>query len=297
MPSKIVLIAAFAAFAASYGQAQTASQSTSTPGPFGGPILVTPTATLPNPQPTAGISDAGRAGISVSAPATVGPSGLPAESNTAATTAGTEVGSAAAAASAEEARTGDLSSSTFVGETTTATAAAGMSVAEASDRFKSAKGTRNARTLTNDDVEKMLGGRTGVTMARNMPPLGPGIPVPSADSTTTASMTSASQNASAQNQASPAGTAPNTTGSATQNAAAGSQQAQSGATSQSRQGQTAETPASAENATTPQINQRQQANDAAGSTRLPATSTFLPLLGLLGLVGGGIGLWLRKSSR
>jgi hypothetical protein len=32
-------------------------------------------------------------------------------------------------------------------------------------------------------------------------------------------------------------------------------------------------------------------------TRLPATSTLLPLLGLLGLVSGAIGLWLRRSAR
>jgi len=51
---------------------------------------------------------------------------------------------------------------------------------------------------------------------------------------------------------------------------------------------------SAENSTTPQINQKQQSNDAQGSRRLPATATFLPLLGLLGLVSGGIGLWFRK---
>jgi len=33
------------------------------------------------------------------------------------------------------------------------------------------------------------------------------------------------------------------------------------------------------------------------SPQLPATSTLLPLLGLLGVVSGVIGLWLRKSSR
>lgn len=32
-------------------------------------------------------------------------------------------------------------------------------------------------------------------------------------------------------------------------------------------------------------------------TRLPATSTLLPLLGLLGLASGAVGLWLRKARR
>ncbi len=67
MPRGILLIAGLAMFSAIFGQGQTANPSTTTPpvnGPFGGPILVTPSAGFPNPVPTAGISDAGRAGIS-----------------------------------------------------------------------------------------------------------------------------------------------------------------------------------------------------------------------------------------
>jgi len=62
----ILLIAGLAMFTAVSGHGQTANPSTTTPvnEPFGGPILVTPSAGFPNPVPTAGISNAGRAGIS-----------------------------------------------------------------------------------------------------------------------------------------------------------------------------------------------------------------------------------------
>src|SRR5579871_3230106 len=66
MPRGILLIAGLAMILAVSGQGQTANPSTTTSpvnGPFGGPILVTPSAGFPNPVPT-GISDAGRAGIS-----------------------------------------------------------------------------------------------------------------------------------------------------------------------------------------------------------------------------------------
>src|SRR4029077_18675209 len=66
MPRNIVFMAALTIFAAGSVQAQSGNQSvTPAPnGPFGGPILTTPVASLPTPAPTAGISDAGRAGIS-----------------------------------------------------------------------------------------------------------------------------------------------------------------------------------------------------------------------------------------
>src|SRR5712672_487858 len=67
MPRGILLIAGLAMFSAISGQGQTTNPSTTTApvnGPFGGPILVTPSAGFPNPVPSAGISNAGRAGIS-----------------------------------------------------------------------------------------------------------------------------------------------------------------------------------------------------------------------------------------
>src|SRR5260370_34318318 len=68
MPRAILLFAGLTVFSAVFVQGQTAyPYSTTAPanGPFGGPILVTPSAGFPNPAPTAGISDAGRAGISI----------------------------------------------------------------------------------------------------------------------------------------------------------------------------------------------------------------------------------------
>src|SRR5258708_28185562 len=64
MPRKVLLFAALTVLATIYVQGQSSTQPAATVGPFGGPILTTPTASLPTPAPVAGISDAGRAGIS-----------------------------------------------------------------------------------------------------------------------------------------------------------------------------------------------------------------------------------------
>src|SRR5690349_986575 len=64
MPRKVLLFATFTVLATIYAQGQSSTQPAATVGPFGGPILTTPTATLPTPPPVTGISDAGRAGIS-----------------------------------------------------------------------------------------------------------------------------------------------------------------------------------------------------------------------------------------
>jgi cobalamin biosynthesis Mg chelatase CobN len=157
-----------------------------------------------------------------------------------------------------------------------AAAPGAASLAEISSRYKAEKGTRNARVLGNDDVEKMLANKGGVTMAKNMPPLGPGgmelggqpqTAGAQAAGTQTAATSGGRQSASANQQA---GTPP---------------------------GQSAVPDTSAENSTTPQVNQNQQSNDAQGSRRLPATAGFLPLLGLLGLASGGIGFWFRKFRK
>jgi hypothetical protein len=283
MPRGILLIAGFTVLSAVLGQGQTANQSTATTpvnGPFGGPILVTPSAGFPNPAPTAGISDVGRAGISN---ATNG-----AETTTAPSTPATIVTTPATISlseDTEQAPAGDLGGATFVGGPSDASAPATIGVAEVSVRYKGERGARNARVLGNEDVQSMLNNKNGVTMAKNMPPLGRGA----------LEQGGQMQNAGVQAGA-PAATPPSQQN--TEANASGSQPGQSGASTQatapSGQNQTGAADTQAENSTTPQINQNQQSNDAQGSRRLPATATFLPLLGLLGLVSGGIGFWFRK---
>ena len=269
MSRKILLAAALIVFSAVFVQGQSANQSSvATPatGPFGGPILVTPTATLPTPAPVAGISDAGRAGFSSVASAPVEPAYLTNSAN-----AGAVLGSVSTtiAPNAEQPRN-DLGPSVSVNGGSESAAPAAYSVVEASGRYKAGGTARNARVLSNEDVDSMLSRKGGVTMAKNMPPLGPG---------------ALEQGGKPQN----AGVQPSQQGTQSSTAA--------------NQGQKArETPpvaseATAANATTPQINPNQQSNDAQGSRRLPATATFLPLFGLLGLASGGIGLWFRKFRK
>jgi hypothetical protein len=295
MPRGILLIAGLAIMSVVAGQGQTANPSTTTPvnEPFGGPILVTPSAGFPNPVPTAGISDAGRAGISN---ATNGVENTNAPSSPA-TIVTTPDSSLSEPVNQNEPPATDLGSSTFVQGASDGSAASArgasdasgvstISLAEVSSRHKSEKGTRNAKVLNNEDVQAMLNNKSGVTMAKNMPPLGSGAleqgtQAPSTGSQSTAQSAQSSQNA--------------------QTNAPANQQRRTAASSQggtrppaADKGQSADNGVSAENSTTPQINQKQQSNDAQGSRRLPATATFLPLLGLLGLVSGGIGLWFRK---
>src|SRR6478752_3458811 len=275
MPRKILFTAALVISIAVLGQGQSTNPPTSPApvnGPFGGPILVTPSASFPSPAPAAGISDAGRAGISIETNSTAPVEAVAGTSGTTpvTTTAGGESNSTLPTESGNTAAN-DLMPSTSASSASEAAAPGAASLAEISSRYKAEKGTRNARVLGNDDVEKMLANKGGVTMAKNMPPLGPGAleqgGQPQAAGTQTAAAPSGSQSAPANQQSAtpPAqSTAPDT---------------------------------SAENSTTPRVNQNQQSNDAQGSRRLPATAGFLPLLGLLGLTSGGIGFWFRKFRR
>ena len=278
MARGILLIAGLTMLSA-VGQGQTANQSSTTApvaAPFGGPMLVTPSIGFPNPAPTAGISDAGRAGISnttsgiettyaPSTPATIVTT--PSASLSEATTPP----AAPLPESTNQTRTNDLGASTFVGGSSDEIAPGTTSLAEVSSRYKAEKATRNARVLGNDDVQSMLSNKSGVTMAKNMPPLGSG----------------------ALEQGAP----PQTAGNQAEPTAAGQmgqQNAPNTATASSSP-KPATPEIGAENSTTPPINPNQQSNDAQGGHRLPATATFLPLLGLLGLVSGGIGFWFRRS--
>src|SRR5579864_1799440 len=289
MPRKILLTAVLVISTAVFGQGQSTNPSTSPApvnGPFGGPILVTPSASFPNPATAAGISDAGRAGISIennsTAPVetTAGPSG----SSSVIAAAGSESNSALTTEAATPAN--DLMPSTAASSVSEAGAPGTASLAEISARYKAEKNARNARVLGNDDVQQMLANKSGVTMAKNMPPLGPGALEQGGQPQNAGTQTAATQTAGTSG-----GTQSASANQPGQNAATG----QAGTPpSASNQGQSPAAGTNAENSTTPQVNQNQQSNDAQGSRRLPATAGFLPLLGLLGLASGGIGFWFRK---
>lgn len=281
MPRKILLTAALAAFLVAYSQGQSnAPAPPATPTvaqPFGGPLISTPNVSLPGPQSTAGISDAGRAGISVNSTTEV-------NAPTAAVGPEAETGNAAPAtaegtteavnenAPAEN----DLQPSVSINNSSSAPT--GESLAEIASHYKASNGTYNARVLTNDNIRYELATKDVITMASNEP-------------------LQNNQPQSAGTQASVAqaqSTVPSSTNA--QGDAVASQPTTTPASS-ATQSQPATAATNADNATTPQINQNQQTNDAAGTTRLPATSTLLPLFSLLGLASGGLGLWFRKFKK
>jgi len=318
MCRRFMLVFAFLMVSAAVGQLSARAQSypglvtmpaPGTPGAIVvGQVPATPTATLAAPSPTAGISDAGRAGISDLAPM---PPNVPVPSSTIVyvtqppvqtitapgvlptsvpgavvetNVAGESVGSPSAANESGGRTANDLGPSYYADAVPSGN---NTSLGEISVRFKALKSTVNARTLTNDDVRQVVDSKSGVTMAKNMPPLGPG---------------ALEQSGQAQN--SPSQTA-QTTSQSTQASSSTNQQAKTGTAGQggtpppasATQGNTGSANNNAENATTPQINQNQQSNDSQGSRRLPATATFLPLLGLLGVVSGGIGFWFRRFRK
>jgi hypothetical protein len=303
MSRKILLMAALTVFAVSglgqsavqYYQATPTYPVTPSAEPFGGPILVTPNATFTTPPPTAGITDAGRAGISVNSTGVVQGENVNA---TYATVPGTVTytpgntympGSqpvvivptdSTGAVPTATAPTNDLTPSISVNDSSAVSAPVG--VAEAANRYKAEKTAVNARVISNDDVQTMLSNKGGVAVAKNMPPLELN-----------------GQPQSAGTQPAPAQSAAQTPAPAPQSAPAipqGQTAVQTAPPAATSQEQPA-APATEAGATTPQINQNQQSNDAQGGSRLPATSTFLPLLGLMGLASGGFGLWFRRFRK
>ena len=302
--------------------AQTAPGSVASPTLSGNTVLLgngptTPSTTFAAPAPTAGISDAGRAGISNSAPLTnnmVPPPndtvvyysqpGIQPVVTTPTTNESVASGTAAVIApenttnaaeenaASNESRGNDLGPSYYAGTVSNSNS---VSLGQVAAQYKAAKSAANAKTLTNQDVEQMLSNKTGVTTAKNMPPLGPAATMP-----TGATQSSTSPSATAPNQQQ------NETAQTSSTATQSSSQSQSNATSQqtgtpppanATQGNSTGSEATANSSTTPKINPNQQSNDAQGKSKLPATATFLPLLGLLGMVSGGIGLWFRKFRR
>src|SRR5438309_11142267 len=156
MPRGTLLIAALIVFSAVFGQSQTTNPSTTTAPvnePFGGPMLVTPSASFPNPVPGAGISDAGRAGISnatnksetttgsanagtVPAPPTAPSSESTASSSDVTDQAPTDLGTSTLVRGPSD------ESASMMRGASEASGASTISLAEVSSRYKAEKGTR-----------------------------------------------------------------------------------------------------------------------------------------------------------
>lgn len=260
--------------------------------------ISTPVTTFATPQPTAGISMTGRAGISLdSSQSSSVPSNLvyangepvypAAFGNTNAVPAGRAIN--------------DLGPSYFLGASSgSGPATAAASLGEVASQFKAHRPTQNVRTYTNSDVDRMNSSMNlrGTNINANVSP-----------SSTQGTNVSESASATSVQQAPTTQTMPAGRSGVTQspfeprlsaNARPSPAIRAEGAQPSAPQGSTTETaPARNQNPTTPAVNQPQSAqNDNQQSqTRLPATSTLLPLLGLLGLASGGIGLLFRKFRR
>ena len=242
------------------------------------PMLVTPTARFDSPAPTAGISNAGRAGISVTTGGTTGVTTLPSSTmvytnmEPAAAVPATPATAPAEAPAPESGgrAINDMGPSYY---SDVLPGPAMVSLGEVAAKLKSSKGAVNARMLTNDDIGKMTGSQTGVTLAKNMPPLGSSVSGLMAPPQSTQPGTSQAGQTQPGSVAAQAGTPPPAPGAQAQPQAP-----------------------NAANATTPQVNQP-QTHDTQGASRLPATSTWLPLLGILGAMSGAAGMWFRRLRK
>jgi hypothetical protein len=279
------------------GQVVPAGNTVVVMGNGGGPTLSTPSITFATPAPAAGISLADRAGISErapsntavpSAPETAPVNGYNSLPNEAAQSAAPENAEAAPAAVNNTGRLiNDVGPSSFAGAAyssgapvaaNSATGSAAPSLGELAAKYK-AERPQNIKTYTNADALRLSdtmnvhGANVNPVSAQNTVP-----PAPQAQPPATAgAQASAAPQLSASARPSPGIPAPATQASAAQNAESA--------------------PQTQESPTTPQVSQKTERNQTGNednSKSLPASSTLLPLFGLLGLGFGAVGLWLRK---
>jgi hypothetical protein len=262
-------------------------------GPSGNGQVAASTVTFASPAPTAGISEAGIAGISDHTPiqqgvqSTLGPSTVVYTSAppTVFTTSQPSANSAIASEITTESASNDLGASFYSGANAVSPASgmnASLSLGEVAVQNKTRNGAQYARSYTNTDVQKLLSrnGSGNVMEAANRAPSG--VPEPTQNIQVATS--------SSQNVAQPAQNSSNTPAAEPGNSGVG----QGAAANQTQQN----AESSAGNAgTTPQIRQTQSADTQGNAQQLPATSTILPLLGLIGLASSGVGLWYRKSRK
>lgn len=277
------------------GQVTTAG-SVVVVGNGSGPIVSTPNMTFGTTQSTAGISLSDRAGISDTAP--INPAipstseSYPLYSNTNGAGMGVQpaMNEGVATAAATGRMINDIQPSTFGGAAYVSGAPAGAAVGtvasqrntaslgEIAAKYKAAR-PQNIHTYTNADAERLNGSMN--VHGANVEPVSAGntAPATSAPPVTQPPTTAAGEPVTSNARPSP-GTP-----------ATGAQSGQA-STDQSAQ-------ASAQNkgqsATTPQVKSNPTQNSGEeDNTRLPASSTLLPLFGVLGLASGAAGLWLKK---
>jgi hypothetical protein len=302
------------------GQLVPAGSTVVVVGNGGGPLLSTPSATFATPQATTGISLSDRAGISNVTP-TMQTTPASSESvpvysnpNQAATNVlpATGESTAVAAATASSGRLiNDLGPSYFSGTgplvggsgpsgTSVAVhALSAASLGEIAAKYKSER-PHNIRTYTNADAQrlsdsmKMGGASITPVNAQNTAPA----PAQTQSQVATTQPSAPGTSAAAQPQLTASGRpSPSIRGEMAQSNA-GAQQSSSASQTTSSSTQNSSAQVGQSGATTPQVAQpgnRAQDNDQG--TRLPASSTLLPLFGLMGLISGGIGIWLRKLRR
>ncbi len=281
------------------GQVVPAGNTVVVMGNGGGPALSTPSVTFATPTTTAGISLADRAGLSERTPSITavpstseslpvyGYNNLPNEAAQASVPENT--GAAPAAANNSGRLISDVGPTSFGGAAYSSgapvarnggAANAGPSLGEVAAKYKSER-PQNMRTYTNADALRLSDSMN--VHGANANPVSAQNTVPPAPQTQPAAapgaQASTAPQLSASARPSPGIPVPATQSSSAQN------------TDNSSAAQNQESP------TTPQVRQKtpdnQNGNEDTGKS-LPASSTLLPLFGLLGLGFGAVGLWLRK---
>jgi hypothetical protein len=173
---------------------------------------------------------------------------------------------------------------------------AAVSLGEVAARLKGARPTQNVRNYTNADVQRinenmsLQGVNVNARLQQSAQPTTPGITVANGQPASSSAQVTTAPPAQAPNQQ------PQLSASARPSPSIREGQAQSVPSSSA----SAATQSPQEsNATTPQVNQPKPGTQSGqeSSRQLPATSTLLPLLGIIGLASGGIGLVFRKYRK
>lgn len=266
-------------------------------GGFAGGVLATPTASFTAPQPTAGISLADRSGISSSTPVDTGVQTTLSPSTLIYTNV--EPVNPMAVTTNPSALGGpirDFGPSYYAGAASVGAVPptmAAVSLGEVAAKLKAEKPTQNVRTYTNADVQRinenmnLQGVNVNARLQQTAQP-DPGVTVASGQAASSGTRVANEPPAPAVNQ-------PQLSASARPSPAIREEQAQSAPASSAPQ----PTQSAQESATTPQVNQPKPGSQSEQqpSRQLPATSTLLPLLGIIGLASGGIGLVFRKYRK